>query len=997
MATLGAVQVRFGGDTRGLERAAKAAEDRVNKFADRMESVGQSLSIGFTAPIAALGGAALFATADIESLTIAMEAAAGSAEAAAAHIERLRAAARKPGISLEGAIETSSVFQQIGFSAEFAERTILGVGRAVALSGGGAAEFSGVARQLRQVAGLGRLMGEEINVILENAPAAAKALQIAFGTTSADQIRKLNLSTKVFFDRLLSGFEALPEVAGGVRNSLDNLAQSVKFSLAAILEGDAVNIAKFFDGLSLKIEDAADAFRSLSTTTQRTIIGFVALAAAIGPVIFGLSVLVRSYQTLAGISLIAGIAGGTRAFFALVPAIRTAADAVTMFGFAAKGALAFLTGPAGIIALLAAVAAAFVGVKIRAAEAANESKRAIEEIRGALATLDMGAVQARQLSALGERAGIVEQIATLRAANAEIERTLADFNAGRTKLSGTQAVALASDLQQNAALIGTLKDKEADLAQQIRATTDELAARNQMMQQLQKNATTGIGGENEKSALDKLVERAKILLGIYDARVERSESALSVLQDLIAVESQLERIIRAGGEARTEALETALGLTLDLRDRWDEIFASVEASVTGARSMADTKAASLPGKLEAGSAEAVKRLFGSMELSFQQVATSAAAAGAGLTLIDGATHAVASFRDGVRDAQQGLRGFDRLTLAVGRFADELGSVVGSIKRAFTDPLGALLGGLKATGGATISALGRLGAIVNPLTLFSSTLDQVARNLAPNFAAALAPLQGVFEDMAAAITPIVAVIAEALKPVLEALVPIIEKLGPVIGALAQTVAPIIAALVPVLDVFRVILEGMFPIIKTVAIVLTYFGQVIFNVAGGIATAIGSLIHALGSAVDAIPFLGDFGLKKLGNNIKEAGQSYFDVAAGLAEARDQIKKVEIGDALDSVAKSARKAAEALNNVPEMFDLAFRRRQAALAGAGASPFAPPSGTVPGGSGGGDVIIHVNNPAPGTSGEAIVAGVRDAIKRNPEVEHLIDSVIRRRRPWPS
>ncbi|MFW6079007.1 MAG: tape measure protein, partial [Gemmatimonadota bacterium] len=236
MASAGTIDVTLRANLRGFERALDSASARLERTGRQMQRVGRTLSLAVTAPVAALGAASIKAAADFDALREGLRAVTGSATEANRQFERLRDLAKLPSVTLDAAAEASIAFQSIGQSAEFAERAVRGVGNAVALSGGGAGEFAGVMRQLRQVASLGRLMGEEMNVSIENAPAMAGAIQQAFGTTSAEAIREMGLSSEEFFERLFQGMEALPRSTGGARTALENVGLALRQAAAAIGE-----------------------------------------------------------------------------------------------------------------------------------------------------------------------------------------------------------------------------------------------------------------------------------------------------------------------------------------------------------------------------------------------------------------------------------------------------------------------------------------------------------------------------------------------------------------------------------------------------------------------------------------------------------------------------------------------------------------------------------------------------------------------------------------
>ena len=138
----------------------------------------------------------------------------------------------------------------------------------------------------------------------------------------------------------------------------------------------------------------------------------------------------------------------------------------------------------------------------------------------------------------------------------------------------------------------------------------------------------------------------------------------------------------------------------------------------------------------------------------------------------------------------------------------------------------------------------------------------------------------------------------LKAVHEALGDFLVSMTPIIEVLAKALMPI--------------LKALFPVLKLVTIVATYFGQVMLNVAGGLAIAIGSIIKAIGKAIDKIPFVSGKGIIRAGEGMKKFGRGALESAGALASARDQIKAMEWQEAasgVDHLDEAAKRAAAAL----------------------------------------------------------------------------------------
>lgn len=218
-----------------------------------------------------------------------------------------------------------------------------------------------------------------------------------------------------------------------------------------------------------------------------------------------------------------------------------------------------------------------------------------------------------------------------------------------------------------------------------------------------------------------------------------------------------------------------------------------------------------------------------------------------------------------------------------------------IRRA-DSPLGDLLGGLKDFGQA-------MGGILAALSPWKLLLDAVGRALG---------------DFLVNVTPIVEILAAALMPILKAL---------------------------------------FPVFKLLAVAATYVGQVFFTIAGGILKAVGYLVKGLGALIEKLPGVGDFGLKKAGQAMIDLGKGFFEASSELGDARDEIRKLEWKDALDPLTDAANETAEALRNVPSLFNANLARFRATGGGGLTAPTSLGNPITPI-TFNGDVTVVANDP---------------------------------------
>jgi tape measure domain-containing protein len=135
------------------------------------------------------------------------------------------------------------------------------------------------------MAGKGKVMQQDLNIMLENMPMLAKVLKDTFGATTADGLRDMGVNAEQFIEGITDGLSKLERVPGGLANSMVNFGVEVKLALGTV--GEAINKAFNVTG---KLEDfagwigsTATAFSNLSEGTQKAIISVLGITAAVGP------------------------------------------------------------------------------------------------------------------------------------------------------------------------------------------------------------------------------------------------------------------------------------------------------------------------------------------------------------------------------------------------------------------------------------------------------------------------------------------------------------------------------------------------------------------------------------------------------------------------------------------------------------------------------------------------------------------------------------------
>jgi tape measure domain-containing protein len=304
MANAAQLNLKLGIDVSSLSRELGKVESRMSKFGSQMQNIGSTMTQSLTLPLLGVGAASLKAFADMEKLENGLIAIMGSSEGAKEELDKLRKVAENPGLALPQVVQASASLQSVGMSADAARETITQFGNAVARSGGGAEQFSGVTLALSQISAVGKVTQEDLNQIKERLPEFARVMKEEFGTVTAEGIRAIGVSSEEFITRSVSALAKLERAQGGLGNTFDNLKDNVTASLAEFGKAinESLNLQAVAESLSRYIQGLVDGFKNLTPEVQGFIVKAALVAASIGPIIFIVGKLISTYGALAGAS-----------------------------------------------------------------------------------------------------------------------------------------------------------------------------------------------------------------------------------------------------------------------------------------------------------------------------------------------------------------------------------------------------------------------------------------------------------------------------------------------------------------------------------------------------------------------------------------------------------------------------------------------------------------------------------------------------------------------
>lgn len=324
---LASLAVAIGAETSGLQKGIAIAKKELRglvNFGASLQDIGRNLSIGITAPLGLVAGAAIRASAEMDGLRRGLTQYVGEGQKLEAELTKLKEVAKLPGLGLKEAIQGSTNLQAAGFSADFARRALTAFGGALALVGKGKAELDRVTLALTQINNTPFVQGQDLNQLRQALPQIGEVIKKTFGVTTVEALKAAGVTSKQFIEGVTAEFEKLPKVTGGLKNSLENLGDAGTVALDTI--GSAIDRVFNIQGVADGVSGLASSFAALPAGAQDTAVALGAAAAAVGPLSLGLGFLAQNSTLLK-----VGFAALLSPTSLVVAAIAAAAVGVALF------------------------------------------------------------------------------------------------------------------------------------------------------------------------------------------------------------------------------------------------------------------------------------------------------------------------------------------------------------------------------------------------------------------------------------------------------------------------------------------------------------------------------------------------------------------------------------------------------------------------------------------------------------------------------------------
>lgn len=311
--------VQIKANLKEFDRALDQAVSRAQKAANGMRDVGKSLSIGLTLPIVAAGGAAIKMASDFEESANKVEVAFGGASNIVKDFAKTTLTSF--GIAEGSALDMAALFGDMATSMGISQGAAANMSTQLVGLAGDLASFKNIRLDVAETALKSIFTGEteslkNLGIVMTQANLEAFALEqgMTKNLKTMSEAEKVQLRYNYVLSKTVNAQGDFERTGGGAANQMRIFQESLK----QLGQEFGENILPLFTGLITKVNKAVQAFGNLTERAQNIILVVAALAAGIGPLLLGLSAMVKGFIMVKG-----AILATKGAFIALRTAVIT--------------------------------------------------------------------------------------------------------------------------------------------------------------------------------------------------------------------------------------------------------------------------------------------------------------------------------------------------------------------------------------------------------------------------------------------------------------------------------------------------------------------------------------------------------------------------------------------------------------------------------------------------------------------------------------------------
>lgn len=297
---------------KGLDKSSA----KLKQFGKQATSVGKSLTIGLSTPIALAGVKALSSAAKFEKLQTQLNVLTGSAEKGTKAFKQLVEFSAGTPFQLDELVKANNTLMGFGVSTADAFKHLQSIGDIAAVSGG---DLQNISVAFGQVAASGRLMGQDLLQLINNGVPIIDMLSESMGVAKSD-IKDMVSEGAVTFPVLIKAFEdatseggkfagGMQQLSGTLGGVFSTLKDNINIAFAEIGKSivESTDLVEVSKKVISKIQELTQKFKDLSPEAKKFALIVAGVAAAIGPILIvvgqmsiGFGALIKALPLVAG-------------------------------------------------------------------------------------------------------------------------------------------------------------------------------------------------------------------------------------------------------------------------------------------------------------------------------------------------------------------------------------------------------------------------------------------------------------------------------------------------------------------------------------------------------------------------------------------------------------------------------------------------------------------------------------------------------------------------
>jgi tape measure domain-containing protein len=293
MATIAELLVKIGADTTDFNKKTASMQEGLKNVGATMTKIGAGLSVALTAPLLAGAAAGFKFSAQMEDFQANFETLLGSADKAKSMIAELTTFAAKTPFEMTGLADAAKVMLNFGVPAKDVMNNLKMMGD-VAM--GNQDKLKSISLAFGQIMSTGRLMGQDLLQLINAGFNPLQTISEQTGRSMAD-LKKDMENGAISAEMVTEAFKVATSEGGRFYGAMDKGSKTFNGQMSTLK--DTVNITlggimkPLFENLSQnvlpkvikKVEEIGKWFAALSAEQKNNIFTWLAVVAAIGPVL----------------------------------------------------------------------------------------------------------------------------------------------------------------------------------------------------------------------------------------------------------------------------------------------------------------------------------------------------------------------------------------------------------------------------------------------------------------------------------------------------------------------------------------------------------------------------------------------------------------------------------------------------------------------------------------------------------------------------------------